>query len=218
MEEAGDVGPPADYRAGRACRPARKRGQPSGCGTRRSGQGTRCTQGGPRQGRPAVGILRVAVQGAKRDLAAADRARMHVGRCQASAEGTDVHGIGFVAADQSAIESADQGHRTRNASNSGVGNAGRCRRGPVPGLPGSPWRDTPVLFGPHVPRAAGYRVWLRVDRARPRGRYPRPDQPGDLGRLGATGPAPGARASAQGKRCHELTLPVGQQHFDRTAG
>ena len=76
----------------------------------------------------------------------------------------------------------------------------------------------PVLRGPLLPRAAGYRLRLRADRARPGGRYPRLRQPGDLGRLGATGPAAGARASAEGQRCHELTLRAWQRHFDRSAG
>ena len=198
-------------------RPARKRSQSAGRGTRCSGQGARRTQGGPRQGGPAVGVLRVAVQGAKRHLAAADRARMHLGRRQDPTQRTDFHGTGSVAADQSAIQSAGQGHRSRDATDSGVRHAGRGRRGPLPGFSGSPWRDTPVLPGPHVLGAVGYRLRLRVDRARPGGRYPRLEQPGDLGRLGAAGPAPGARASAQGQRCDERTLRAWQRHFGRNA-
>ena len=43
------------------------------------------------------------------------------------------------------------------------------------------------------------------------------EQPGDLGRLGATGPASGARASAEGQHCDELTLRAWQRHVGRIA-
>ena len=71
-----------------------------------------------------------------------------------------------------------------------------------------------LLRGPHVPRAAGYRLRLRADRARPGGRYPRLRQPGDLGRLGASGHAPGARPSAEGERGHDLLGKPGWERFN----
>jgi hypothetical protein len=204
VETAGDAGPSADRRVDGPRRPTGKRGECFGHGTRRPGHGTGCPQGRSLEGEPAVGVRRVAVQGADRDLAAADRARVHGGRRQASTQGTDVHGNGSVAVDQSAIESADQGDRPRDATNSRVRHSGRGRRGPVPGFPGSPGRDPPLLRGPLVPRAAGDRVRLRADRAGPGGRYSRLQQSGDLGRLGAVGPAHRDRASAERKHRPEL--------------
>ena len=54
------------------------------------------------------------------DLAAADRAGMHVRRRQASTEGADIHVAGTFAARQSPIESARPGDRPRDAAHSGV--------------------------------------------------------------------------------------------------
>ena len=128
---------------------------------------------------------------------------MHGRWCQAATKGSDVHGDGTVAADQSASESA----REKVGRDVHIQGVPTLRMGPLRSLTWFSW-SAPMEFVITTKPVLVLSLWASrlatSHRAKPGGRYPRLRQPGDLGWLGTARFPAGISASAKDQRCHEL--------------